>query len=313
MSDTRKAILGLGVATIDELLILERYPRLNEKHKIISRARQGGGLTGSALVAAARMGCRCDCAISLGTGDLSAFLRREMGKEGIRLIENNDDPSTEPFYAIIMTERDTGERAIVWDNAKALPPVIGPAEREMALSAGCLFVDHVYASAIVDVVRDARAVGVPVVGDFERTTDGSLELMDLTDHIILPLGYARDLFGESITAEEASAQLAQTPGRSLACVTDGVNGAWYVFGAEPDRVHHQGIFPMPAIVDTTGCGDVFHGVYAAGVVLGWPVTERIRRASAAAALKTQKQGAQSGAPTLAELEDFLESATQRMR
>lgn len=307
MADQNKTILGLGISTIDELLVVERYPRLNEKHSILSRTRQGGGLTGSALVAAARMGCRCEYIVSLGSGELSSFLRQELGGEGVRLVENNDIPETEPFFSIIITERGTGERVILWDNAKARPPVLGTKERAMVLSAGCLFVDHVYATEIIGVVRDARAAGVPVVGDFERTTADSPELMDLTDHIILPLGYAKELFGESVAAKEAAARLAAVRGRSLACVTDGVNGSWYALGGQPDTVYHQPLFPMENVVDTTGCGDVFHGVYAAGLVLGWSPADRIRCASAAAALKTQKQGAQKGAPTMVELERFLES------
>lgn len=304
MGDAHIQILGLGVSTIDELLVLERHPIRNEKQKILSRLRQGGGLTGTALVAAARMGCRCGQVIALGDGELSQFLRSEMERHGIRLIEDRGAPDAEPYFSIILTEEGTGERIILWDNSRTCPPRIGAVERELALSAGCLFVDHVFAEAILDVVREARRAGIPVVGDFEREAPGSEELMALTDHIILPVDFARKRYGE-LECSELAALLAGMPGRSLACVTDGVDGSWYALGSEPGRVYRQPIFPMPQIVDTTGCGDVFHGVYAAGLILGWDARERIRRASAAAALKTQKPGAQAGAPTLTELDMFL--------
>lgn len=305
MMDARVQILGLGVSTVDELLVLERYPAPNEKQRVLSRLRQGGGLTGSALVAASRMGCRCGHAITLGEGELSRFLRQEMERQGVRLFENTGDPGAEPYYSIILTERGTGERVILWDNSRTLPPRIGPIEREAALSAGCLFVDHVYAGALLGIVREARGAGVPVVGDFERVAPGSVELMGLTDHIILPVAFARELLGGAGSPEELTVRLAGEPGRSVACVTDGVAGAWYALGADPGRVFHQPSFPMPSVVDTTGCGDVFHGVYAAGLVLGWSPGDRIRNASAAAALKTQRAGAQTGAPTLSELRTFL--------
>jgi sugar/nucleoside kinase (ribokinase family) len=70
------------------------------------------------------------------------------------------------------------------------------------------------------------------------------------------------------------------------------------------RVAHQPAFPV-AVVDTTGCGDVFHGAYAAGLVRGLGVMERVRLAAAAAALKATRPGGQAGAPTLAEVEQFL--------
>ena len=97
-------ILGLGVSTIDELIVLEHHPRLNEKQKILSRSRQCGGLTGSALVAASRMGCRCGYLIALGTGELSAFLRAHLTGEGIALFEDGADPETEFLRAVLMAQ-----------------------------------------------------------------------------------------------------------------------------------------------------------------------------------------------------------------
>lgn len=305
MSDSRIELLGLGLSTIDDLLLLSHHPRLNEKQQVLARTRQCGGLTGSALVAASRLGVSCGHVISLGDGELSTFLRGAMAREGVRLVENRADPATEVYLSIILTERDTGERTILWDASRAAAPVIGAAEMELLLGAKCLFVDHIYAELLLEPVAEARRLGVDVVGDFERTTPGSAELMALTNHIILPIGYARELLGGGIGAAEAAARLASCPGRSLACVTDGVSGSWYALGEAPEKVMHQPVFPMERVVDTTGCGDVFHGVYAAGVVRGLAARERIEEATAAAALKTRVAGAQAGAPTLPELRAFL--------
>ena len=59
---------------------------------------------------------------------------------------------------------------------------------------------------------------------------------------------------------------------------------------------------MPAFkikaLDTTGCGDVFHGAYALALARNLELKERIRFASAAAALKATRPGGQAGIPTL---------------
>lgn len=321
-------VLGLGVSTIDEFVVLEHHPRLNEKQKILSRSRQCGGLTGSALVAASRMGCRCAHCITLGDGELSAFLRAAMAAEGVELIESGglfaggdagiDDAGTgaradatagaEPYFALILSEAGSGERSVLWDNSRARAPVIGARERELALAARCLFVDHIFASAILPLVAEARAAEVDVVGDFERTTPDSPALMDLANHIILPLAYARTAAGAgfaSASAAELAEHFARVRGRSVACVTDGANGAWWARGEAPEAVSHQPAFPVESVVDSTGCGDVFHGVYCAGLVRGASVSLRMRWASAAAALKTQVRGAQAGAPREAEVAEFL--------
>lgn len=62
-------------------------------------------------------------------------------------------------------------------------------------------------------------------------------------------------------------------------------------------------FPVAA-VDSTGAGDTFNGALAAFWSLG--LAEAVRRANAAAALSVTRQGAQSGMPTLAELQSFLD-------
>ena len=74
--------------------------------------------------------------------------------------------------------------------------------------------------------------------------------------------------------------------------------------AGPESPIHHPAFPVK-VVDTTGCGDVFHGAYAAGLVLGMTLSERVRVASAAAALKAVRAGGQEGIPNLDTVQAFL--------
>ena len=52
--------------------------------------------------------------------------------------------------------------------------------------------------------------------------------------------------------------------RKVAVVTAGDEGCWYCDGGES---RHVPAFTVD-VVDTTGCGDVFHGVYAAALAEG---------------------------------------------
>jgi ribokinase len=67
------------------------------------------------------------------------------------------------------------------------------------------------------------------------------------------------------------------------------------------------VVPAPAVnpVDTTGAGDAFNGVLAAGLADGLGLAGAVRRAVAAAAFSTRRPGARGGMPTRAELEGFL--------
>jgi sulfofructose kinase len=58
-------------------------------------------------------------------------------------------------------------------------------------------------------------------------------------------------------------------------------------------------------VDTNGCGDVFHGCYAAGLCEGTPIAERVRFAAAVAAMKATQRGGQQGIPKRPDVQRFL--------
>ncbi len=77
--------------------------------------------------------------------------------------------------------------------------------------------------------------------------------------------------------------------RAAVVVTGGVEGSWYVSSPSPGEAIHQRAFPVE-VADTTGCGDVFHGAYAACLSRGMGVGERVRVASAAAGVNPRTMG-----------------------
>jgi ribokinase len=84
--------------------------------------------------------------------------------------------------------------------------------------------------------------------------------------------------------------------------TRGEEGVLIIQGAEEERV----AAPRVQAVDTTGAGDCFNGVFAAGLAEGLEVSAAAQRAAAAAALSVTKVGAREGMPTRAELDAFLQ-------
>ena len=147
----------------------------------------------------------------------------------------------------------------------------------------------------------AHKHSIPVVADIE-----SADLPDLAcflsrvDHLIVGIGIAAAMSGERTAAEMVRALSTQE--RPACVVTDGANGCWYN--------EHGGVvkhFPAYQVicVDTTGCGDVFHGTYTAALARGEPVSRAIQIASASAALKATCCGGRDGIPNLAQVEHFI--------
>jgi ribokinase len=83
--------------------------------------------------------------------------------------------------------------------------------------------------------------------------------------------------------------------------TRGPEGVIIRRGGEETRVEA----PKVEAVDTTGAGDCFNGVFAAGLAEGMDVRDAAERGAAAAALSVTKVGAREGMPTRADLQTFL--------
>ena len=150
----------------------------------------------------------------------------------------------------------------------------------------------------------ARAEGIPVVADFESPPEGErfAELVALADHPVVSLDFARQWTGRDHPGD--ATQALWNANRQAVVVTCGAEGCWYLGGNDPHTPRHQPAMRV-AVADTTGCGDVFHGAYAAGLAQGLELADRIRLAAAAAALKATQRGGQTGIPNRPAVDRFL--------
>ncbi len=299
----RTDVLGLGAVAVDDMIFLDRFPEPDAKVPILGAERRAGGLAGTALVAARRMGCTCAYAGTLGSDELSRFIMDGLAEEGISVRSVVRDQKARPFHSTILVDRGTRTRTILLDAHDVVGASEAAPPEETIRRAGALLVDHVGLRGMVRAARIARDAGVPVIADFERTGDeGFQTLLGLVDHLILPFGFARDLSGAQDGPGIVRALWA--PGRAAVVVTRSEEGSWYTTAEEAGRVFHQPAFSVTG-VDTNGCGDVFHGVYAAGLVWGMAAAQRMRFASAVAALKATATGGQKAIPDRAAAERFL--------
>ena len=98
-----------------------------------------------------------------------------------------------------------------------------------------------------------------------------------------------------------------TAGSPRACtaVTCGPEGCYYLQPSEAVReVQH---LPAPRVesLETTGCGDVFHGAYAAALVGSKDILECLRFASAAAAAFATRPSGWQHIPTTADVDRLI--------
>jgi sulfofructose kinase len=296
-------VLGLGAVAVDELIYVDSYPPPDEKAHVVRTERQCGGLTATALVAAARFGAKCAYAGVLGDDDLSQFAIERMREEGIDLANLLIRPATRPVHSYIIIDQERATRNIFADARGAVGADDAWPEPEVIRASRVLFVDHFGLAGMRRAAQIARENGIPVAADLERECGPEFrELFALVDHVVISWGFARELTGAASPAEAVERLYSRE--RDTVAVTAGEKGCWYKAMGLDAEVHHQPAFAVN-VVDTTGCGDVFHGIYAAALAEGLPPRRRILLASAAAALKATQPGGQTGIPTRKALEDFF--------
>jgi sugar/nucleoside kinase (ribokinase family) len=294
-------VLGLGCTAVDDILYVPAYPRADAKVEVRHRERHCGGLTATALVAAARLGARCAYAGTLGDDESSRFVIDALHREGVdtRFVVKHNEAG--PIRSVIVVDDVRGARTIFYDTQYAIGAAPSRPSRAVILNAQVLLVDRFGIPGMIRAARIARAAGIPVVADFESSHRPRFgELLALTDHLIVSADFACKLTG----ARSAAAAVAKL-GREnrIVVATAGAGGCWFLEGRR-GRPRYLPAFRVNAI-DTTGCGDVFHGAYAAALARGLALVERLRLASATAALKATGRGGQGGIPTLAKVEAFL--------
>jgi sugar/nucleoside kinase (ribokinase family) len=260
-------------------------------------------LTATALVAAARLGARCAFAGFLGDDDDSRFVIGNFEREAIDVRHCVRQPGARPIHSTIIVDETHRTRTIFYNLQGSLGAAPDSPAEDVIRSARVLFVDHYGIEGMTRAARIARAAGRSVVGDLERNEwPGFDELLALVDHLLVPRSFAVQATGCADPAT-AAARLWRDD-RQAVVVTCGEEGCWYVDAADPRTARHQPAYRVE-VVDTTGCGDVFHGAYAAALAQGLSMPERIRLASASAALKATRHGGQAGIPDRETVEAFL--------
>jgi sulfofructose kinase len=299
-------LLGCGAVAVDDLLYIDRFPEPDSKVPVRSEQRQGGGLTATALVAAARLGARTAFLAVLNDDELSRFSVQALEREGVDCSPIVFREGARPFHSRIIVDLATGGRTIIYSASGVTYPLPGDLSEEMIRSCRVLFLDQHGAPAGPHVLEAARTYGVPVVCDIERIVDRTTEvLLEQADHLIVGIALGREVAGLDDPAAIA-ASLAR-PDRACCAVTAGAQGCWYSEHGGP--VRHFPAFAVQ-VVDTTGCGDVFHGAYAASIARGDGVGQAIRVATATAGLKATQPGGRAGIPDRATVERFLEAGSR---
>lgn len=257
-----------------------------------------GGKGANQAVAAALAGARVALCGAVGADPFREAALRGLTRAGVDLsgLHTLDAPTG----LALITVAQGGENAITvasGANARMTPEHL---PTDLAPYTHLLLQGELPAGVTREAARRARAAGLTVLLNAAPVGAPDPELLAHVSHLLVnePELAALAPGGGEVEAQVRTL-LASGPG--AVTVTLGARGSLTVTGA--------GTYPFPAHpitpVDTTGAGDTFAGVLAAGLVTGVPLPEALRAAGVAASLTCTRPGAQDAMPTRGEITAVL--------
>ncbi len=278
--------IGVGLVVRDVSVLLDRYPRADEKIRARAIHESGGGPVPTALVTLSRLGRKTAISALVGDDDVGRFILDGLSREKVDAgaVEISSDFSSPT--SIILVEN--GRRTILEAPHEVGFPLKWESVRKLPLEeAASLLVDARTVEVQLDAARVVRESGGLVVLDCGHPRDGVDELLAASDVAILSHTYPAALYGED---EELDVEtfLRDVQGRlpssgpAIAGITLGAGGCAFLDAGE-------GFFRLDAhpveAIDSTGAGDVFHGAFVHAYLKTGSVRKSARVANVAAALK----------------------------
>ncbi|MCV7224222.1 PfkB family carbohydrate kinase [Mycolicibacterium elephantis] len=276
----------VGSVNLDHTFVVNALPRPGQTVLASATATAPGGKGGNQAVAAARAGAEVQLVAALGTDAAAAQLRAhlEANEVGLAGVVTLPGPSGS---AVIVVDNTAENTIVVAPGANAHLSVHDADVRAVIADSDVVLMQlEIPVGAAVDAAEVARAAGAVVI--VNASPAGA------PPHALLALSQLADV----VVVNESEAGHWHWPVPHLV-ITRGSRGASYLGDDERFDVRA----PAVDAVDTTGAGDVFAGVLAAGWQTGHE--DAMRRACAAAALSTLVPGAGDCAPYAEAIDDAV--------
>ncbi|WP_238418826.1 PfkB family carbohydrate kinase [Gordonia sp. 'Campus'] len=303
-------LLVVGAVNVDLVVETDRLPGPGETVVGPTVTRHGGGKGANAAVAAARSGAHVRYCGAVGSDDMGKSALTELRDEGVDVTDVAvlDEVST-GMALIVVDPRGENQIAVgAGANGVLDADVVRTAVRRAAGWAGCVLVStEIPADAVAAAVETAVAHGIrcvvnpaPVLSSMTGLVSSAPILTPNSSELRILHGMLAD--GPDGAESSAETQVIEVAARTGApvIVTLGADG---VLIADPrsDPVTPSDLVTLPAgrvdqVVDTTGAGDTFNGVFAAALAGGSTVVDAASRGVVAASLSVAAIGARTGMP-----------------
>ncbi|HAK45135.1 MAG TPA: hypothetical protein DCO79_04335, partial [Spirochaeta sp.] len=300
-------VICCGHAAYDLNFIMDEFPVEDRKYKIDELVQTGGGPASNAASLLAAWGAKAAYAGLIGDDIFGRLILEELRESGVEtsLVQLDGSKNT-PLSAVIVNTAN-GSRTLLNRRDENDQPVV-TGEIIKALKTMTPAVLHFDGHALelslrmMEVFPDAKVV--IDAGSYRASTD---RLCAAADYAICSRRYAEVCTGLDDIISEAGRQSCikmlsrRYPGQVI--VTLGAQGLFFgESGSSTDGPAGVQAVSMPAFeveaMDSTGAGDIFHAAFSFGLLRKYAFKDKLKLASAAAALSVMRPGARTSIPRL---------------
>jgi sulfofructose kinase len=295
-----KPIICLGCAFWDTIFKIDRIPQHGTKVLPNKAVQAASGMATAAAVAIARLGGNVELWARIGDDPTGDSFLQDLSRESVRTDRIRRIRGARTAFSTILVD-DTGERLVVPYTDPSLDSDPGWLPLHDIAQAGAVLVDMRWPEGARAVLQAARYHGIPTILDADIAPPEMLrEMIALADHVLFSEPALLSLTGDA-SARQSLQEIAIGLEAKVVGVTLGPAGALiWRRGASGGIIDE---FPSISIaaIDTLNAGDVWHGVYAYGLVNDWDLGQTVRMANVASAMKCEHFGGRLGSPRLPDL------------
>jgi ribokinase len=280
-------VLVVGSINVDLVVHADRLPAAGETVAGGRLERSGGGKGANQAVAAARDGADVSLVGAVGDDDFGTEALAALRAEGVGVTAVARLGGVATGVALIVVDRDGGNQIAVASGANH-EVTAGHVRAAAAAAArpGCVLTGfELLDEPVLAAARAAREAGCALVVNPAPARPLGPELCELRPLLTPNEHEAAELSGEQ-DPEAAARALAARTGAPVV-ITLGERGALVADAAGSELVRA----PSVRAVDTTGAGDAFNGVLAAGLARGHDLRGAVEAAVGAAARSVTRAGA----------------------
>lgn len=296
-------VIILGSINMDMVMATDRLPKVGETLLGETIDYYVGGKGANQAVAAARVGADVSLIGKIGEDTFGSKVYNHLKKEKVDVKAITSEKNIFTGVASIFKLKEDnaivvlpGANMLLDDVEDYLTEKVGP--KDIFLTQLEIPIETVKKG-----LKEAKKIGAVTILNPAPYNKKVLEMLPYVDIITPNETEFEGLLGFELTDnsqfEEAMWKWSKQNDTQL-IVTRGAQGISYTTENQVVNVPAKKI----KVVDTTGAGDTFNGILAACLAKNCSIAEAIEHSGKGATLSVTKLGAQTGMPTLAEIEAF---------